>query len=88
MARQGRRHVKQCAYCGHRKPSTRDHVVPRCLFPRPLPVKIITVPACDECNGRKSRHDDFLRDLLVTYIAGCAWFGVIEPVVALKNRVA
>jgi hypothetical protein len=31
---------------------------------------MITVPACDECNGRKSRHDDFLRDLLVTDFAG------------------
>ena len=30
---------------------------------------MLTVPACKSCNGRKSRHDDFLRDILVTDIA-------------------
>ncbi len=59
-----------CAYCGEIKPSSKDHVIPRCLFPRPLPNPMITVPACDDCNGAKSRHDDFLRDLLVTDYAG------------------
>ena len=31
---------------------------------------MITVPACDECNGLKSRHDDFLRDMLVSDYQG------------------
>ena len=35
-----------------------------------MPLDMITVPACDECNGMKSRHDDFLRDLLVTDFQG------------------
>jgi hypothetical protein len=70
MAKQGRRRNRQCAYCGEAKPSSRDHVIPRCLFPHPLPEDMVTVPACDDCNGRKSRHDDFLRDLLVTDFAG------------------
>lgn len=70
MANQGRRRSKQCAYCGEFKPSSRDHVIPRCMFTRPLPEGMITVPACDDCNGQKSRHDDFLRDLLVTDYAG------------------
>lgn len=64
-----RRRYKHCAYCGELRPSTRDHVIPKCLFERPLPVKMLTVPACDDCNGRKARHDDFLRDLLTTDIA-------------------
>lgn len=58
-----------CAYCGQIRPLTRDHVVPKCLFIRPLPLDMITVPACEECNGDKSRHDDFLRDMLVIDIA-------------------
>ncbi len=70
MAKQGRRRKKQCAYCGEFKPSSRDHVIPRCLFIRPLPEKMMTVSACDDCNGRKSRHDDFLRDMLVTDYSG------------------
>lgn len=31
---------------------------------------MVTVPACDDCNGAKARHDDFLRDMLVTDFAG------------------
>src|SRR4051812_32449628 len=64
-----RRRTGICAYCGESGNITRDHVIPRCLFPRPLPQDMLTVPACDSCNGRKSRHDDFLRDILVTDIA-------------------
>jgi hypothetical protein len=45
-------------------------VIPRCLFLRPLPVEMITVAACVDCNSRKARHDDFLRDLLTSDIAG------------------
>ena len=30
---------------------------------------MLTVPACLACNNRKSRHDDFLRDILVTDVA-------------------
>jgi len=31
---------------------------------------MITVPACDECNGKKSRNDDFIRDMLTTDVYG------------------
>ena len=31
---------------------------------------MVTVPACDDCNSKKARHDDFLRDLLTTDVAG------------------
>lgn len=60
---------KACAYCGDVRNLTRDHVIPRCLFPRPLPAAMLTVPACRSCNQRKAKHDDFLRDVLVTDIA-------------------
>lgn len=57
--------VGTCTYCGETKPLTKDHVVPRCLFPKPLPSFMVTVPACDDCNSEKANHDDYLRDILV-----------------------
>jgi hypothetical protein len=42
-----------------------DHMVPRCLFPSPLPSDLVTVPVCASCNNEKSRDDDYLRDMLV-----------------------
>jgi hypothetical protein len=57
-----------CPYCCLRPATTRDHVVPRCLFPRTLPngTFLPTIKACAICNGTaKSQHDTFLRDYLV-----------------------
>lgn len=59
-----------CVYCGHDAEVSRDHVVPLCLFTRPYPPQMITVPACDNCNTEKSRDDHFLRDYLVTDVQG------------------
>jgi hypothetical protein len=58
-----------CAYCGMRPWSTREHVVPRALFPKPMPSNAITVGTCVECNGVKSTLDDYLRDCLVGDVA-------------------
>lgn len=57
--------IGQCVYCGDTKPLTRDHVIARCLFPAPLPTVMVTIPACNDCNAEKSKHDDYLRDMLV-----------------------
>jgi HNH endonuclease len=65
-----RRRTDICAYCGKHRKITRDHVIPKALFPRPLSAQMVTVSACHDCNSRKSKHDDFLRDLLTTDIAG------------------
>jgi hypothetical protein len=70
MGKREPRRKGHCPYCGELRSLTRDHVIPKCLFPGPLPQNMLTVPACDECNGRKARHDGFLRDLLVTDVAG------------------
>ncbi|HMO93520.1 MAG TPA: hypothetical protein PKD64_15145 [Pirellulaceae bacterium] len=35
-----------------------------------MPNVMVTVPACDDCNAKKSLHDDFLRDLLTSDAAG------------------
>jgi hypothetical protein len=48
-----------------RSGDTSDHVVPQNLFVPPLPVNVITVPCCEECNQEKRYYDDYLRDVLV-----------------------
>lgn len=65
MEKQRKRKIRECAYCGEKKPVSREHVVPKCLFLKPYPPNLVTVPACDECNNAKSLDDDFLRDFLV-----------------------
>lgn len=42
--------------------------MPQCLFLRPLPSFMVTVPACEPCNKRKGKDEDYLRDVLVTDI--------------------
>jgi hypothetical protein len=55
-----------CAYCGDYGVLTRDHVIPRNLFSKPLPGDIPIVYACEKCNlFLKSVYDTDLRDLLL-----------------------
>jgi len=55
-----------CVYCGVNPATTRDHVIPECLFVPPLPSNMVTVPACADCNNtKKSQDDPYLRDMLV-----------------------
>src|SRR5262245_25214355 len=55
---------KACVYCGIRPGTTRDHVVPKCLFPGNLPKVMVTVPSCRSCNEGKAVDDTYLRDWL------------------------
>ena len=59
-----------CVYCDERDADTRDHVIAKCLFPKPRPSNLITVPSCDDCNSDKAIDDDFLRDYLTVDFAG------------------
>lgn len=58
--------VGECGYCGKVRPVTADHVIPKCLFPKPRPANLVKVPACASCNNEKSKADAYLRDFLVT----------------------
>lgn len=63
--------VAPCGYCGETRKTTREHVIPKCLFLRPYPKDFIYIYACEECNCKeKSLDDDFLRDLLTSDIYG------------------
>ncbi len=49
-----------CVYCGEPS-STRDHVPPNLLYPKPRPSNLISVPSCETCNGGFSMDDEYLR---------------------------
>jgi hypothetical protein len=47
-----------CVYCGNKPGSTRDHVPPKSLFPKPRPVNMLTVPCCNDCQARFKKDED------------------------------
>jgi len=57
-----------CALCGVNQASTRDHVPPKAIFPKPRPT-LITVPACFECNNSASDLDDLFKVYLSMHTA-------------------
>lgn len=59
-----------CAICGERDGTTRDHVPPKAIFPKPRPNNLITVPACLECNNGASDNDDLFKVFLSLQAAG------------------
>jgi hypothetical protein len=56
----------RCAYCGAPATSV-DHVPPKNLFPTDR-TDMITVPACDEHNGKRSDLDERFRNYIATHI--------------------
>ena len=54
-----------CVYCGAPAPVTRDHIPPKCLFPKPRPADLITVPACEQCNHSFAADDEYFRAAMV-----------------------
>jgi hypothetical protein len=58
------RRSRACAYCGQSGPTTKDHVPPKGIFPKPRPADLITVPACPECHSQSGRDDEYLRLIL------------------------
>jgi len=59
-----------CAICGNNEATTRDHVPPKAIFPRPRPENLITVPACASCNNGASDLDDLFKVYLSMHTAG------------------
>lgn len=58
-----------CAICGINEATTKDHVPPKAIFPKPRP-HLITVPACKECNNGASDLDDLFKVYLSMHAAG------------------
>lgn len=57
-----------CALCGVNPATTRDHVPPKAIFPKPRP-NLITVPACFGCNNAASDFDDLFKVYLSMHTA-------------------
>jgi hypothetical protein len=65
-----RRHIR-CACCAEGGAATKDHVVPRALYPSSKPrstVPRITIPACLECNAGLVDDEAHFRNMML--IAG------------------
>lgn len=58
----------RCSICGVRAATTRDHVPPKNIFPRPRPNDLVTVPACQECNMGVSGVDEKFRAYLSLHV--------------------
>lgn len=55
---------KCCAYCGATGKLTRDHIPPKCLFGKPLPPDVITVPACHNCHAPLNCDDEYFKTVV------------------------
>ncbi len=58
-----------CCLCGVRIVETSEHVFPRCLFNKPLPKNLLTVPACYECNNALSKDEELFRVMIASGMA-------------------
>jgi len=50
-----------CVICGKNPATTRDHIPPKGIFPKPRPSDLITVPACPPCNKSTSDFDEVFK---------------------------
>jgi hypothetical protein len=62
--------MKVCAICGKKEATTKDHVPPKAIFPKPRPENLIRVPACTDCNNGASVYDDLFKVYLSMQVAG------------------
>ena len=54
-----------CVYCNIRKATIKDHIPPKCFYPKPQPNNLITVPCCEECNKKYGQDDEYFRSIIV-----------------------
>ena len=65
-----KRYIQPCVYCHSNADLTRDHVPPKCFFPKPRPADLITVPACRRCNQHHEKDEEFFLASLMFSDAG------------------
>lgn len=64
------RKLAYCAFCGQRRPETRDHCPSKVLLDEPYPENLPVVGACSKCNGSFSADEEYLACLLSCVLAG------------------
>lgn len=57
-----------CVICGKKPATTDDHIPPKCLFPKPRPSDLITIPACLECNKSTETLDEEFRVFVNVFV--------------------
>ena len=66
MSRRAKKHLEQCVYCGKTTEFIeRDHVPPRCIFPKPWPNDFVTVPCCRKCHRATKLDDEYFKCVMV-----------------------
>lgn len=58
-----------CVICGERAATTKDHLPPAGLFPKPRPSDLVTVPCCRECNTEASKWDERFRVFAAMHVS-------------------
>lgn len=56
-----------CAYCGSFESLTREHAIPKCLYPKSKegsPVQRIIVPGCKTCNSSWSKDEEHFKAVM------------------------
>jgi hypothetical protein len=53
-----------CYICGESPATTKDHIFPRSLFESPLPLDMLTAPACKACQQRIQPDEEVFRNFV------------------------
>jgi hypothetical protein len=61
----GGREKKRCVYCGSSEKLSKDHIPPKCLYSKPYPANLITVPSCEACRKKTTLDDEYFRYVYV-----------------------
>jgi len=83
-----------CAICGVSAATTKDHIPPRGIFPRPRTHDLITVPACRPCNHKISKTEEEFRVYLSLAVgfdgdaASKLWSKEALPTLSRNKRLA
>jgi hypothetical protein len=56
---------KVCYNCGQ-PATTKEHIPPKCLFPKGTRSQLITVPACSQCNEQMAMDDQYFATVLTS----------------------
>jgi hypothetical protein len=60
-----------CVLCGEEKATTKDHIPPQGIYPKPRPnnINLHTVPACSDCNNGAGIEDEQFK-ILISFETG------------------
>lgn len=47
----------------------KEHLPPRCFFPKGMRKSLITAPSCDEHNSEKSKEDEYIKSILLLQLS-------------------